>query len=59
MTQVGRAGFIEIGFVGVAASTTMTLGEQDAIRQEFADAMGGLRPGYWLTIDFTADRRWL
>ena len=59
VTQVGRAGFIEIGFVGVAASTTMTLGEQDAIRQEFADAMGGLRPGYWLTIDFTADRRWL
>lgn len=59
VTQVGRARFVEIGFVGAAPSTTMTLGELDAIRQIFADAMGGLRPGYWLTIDFTADRRWL
>lgn len=59
VTRVGRAQFIEIGFVSPTASTAMTFGELDTIRQEIADAMGGLRPGYWLTVDFTADRRWI
>lgn len=59
VTKVGRAQFIEIGFVARSANTTKTLGELDAIRQEVADALGGLRPGYWLTIDFTADRQWI
>lgn len=59
VTKVGRARFIEIGFVAPSAATTKTLGELDAVRQEIADAMGGLRPGYWLTIYFTADPRWI
>ncbi|MEG8012971.1 cation diffusion facilitator family transporter [Sphingomonas sp. 22R3R2A-7] len=59
VTRVGRAQFVEIGFVGASASTAMTLGALDSIRQEVADAMGGLRPGYWLTIDFTADSQWI
>lgn len=59
VTRVGRAQFVEIGFVGASASTAMPLGAFDSIRQEVADAMGGLRPGYWLTIDFTADPRWI
>ena len=32
VTQVERARFFEIGFVGAAAATAMTLGDQDAIR---------------------------
>lgn len=59
VTRVGRAQFIEIGFVAPSAGTSKTLGELDTIRQEIADAMGGLRPGYWLTVDFTADVRWI
>jgi len=59
VTRVGRAQFIEIGFVGASTSTAVTLGELDAIRKEVADAMGGLNPGYWLTIQFTADRQWI
>jgi predicted Co/Zn/Cd cation transporter (cation efflux family) len=31
----------------------------DAIRREIADALGGEGPQRWLTIDFTADPRWL
>lgn len=57
--KVGRARFVEIGFVAPSPATAKTLGELDAVRQEIADAMGGLRPGYWLTVDFTADRRWI
>ncbi len=59
VTKVGRAQFIEIGFVAPSAATVKTLGEFDAVRQEIADAMGGRRPGYWLTVDFTADPRWI
>jgi len=59
VSRVGRVQFVEIGFVGASASTAMTLGALDSIRQEVADAMGGLRPGYWLTIDFTADPQWI
>jgi predicted Co/Zn/Cd cation transporter (cation efflux family) len=33
--------------------------EVDAIRREIADALGGEGPQRWLTIDFTADPRWL
>lgn len=59
VSRVGRARFIEIGFVGAQPATATTFGELDVIRAEVADAMGGLQPGYWLTIDFTADRRWI
>jgi predicted Co/Zn/Cd cation transporter (cation efflux family) len=31
----------------------------DAIRREIADALGMRGPQRWLTIDFTADPRWL
>lgn len=31
----------------------------DAIRREIAEAIGGEGPQRWLTIDFTADPRWL
>ena len=59
VAKVGRAWFVEIGFVAPSAATTKTMGELDTIRQEVVDAMGGLGPGCWLTVDFTADRRWI
>jgi cation diffusion facilitator family transporter len=59
VAKVGRAQFIEIHiavrpnwqFDGIATA--------DAIRREIADAIGGEGPQRWLTIDFTADPRWL
>ena len=30
-----------------------------AYETEIAAAMGGASPGYWLTVDFTADKRWI
>jgi len=37
----------------------MSFEQLDTIRREIALAMGGLNPGYWLTVDFTADERWI
>lgn len=59
VTKVGRVQFIEIGFVAPSADVTKKLGELDLIREEFAEALGGLKPGHWLTVDFTADRQWI
>jgi predicted Co/Zn/Cd cation transporter (cation efflux family) len=59
VAKVGRAQFIEIH---VAVPTGMRLDDVatvDAIRREIAEAIGGEGPQRWLTIDFTADPRWL
>ncbi|MBM6593382.1 cation diffusion facilitator family transporter [Microvirga pudoricolor] len=55
----GRQQFIEIGLVAPSGDVRRSFEELDAIRAEIADAMGGLSPGYWLTVDFTADKRWV
>ncbi|MDB5625254.1 MAG: Cation diffusion facilitator family transporter [Tardiphaga sp.] len=55
----GRQQFIEIGLVAPSDQTSTSFGDLDAIRREIAQAMGGLSPGYWLTVDFTADKRWV
>lgn len=36
-----------------------SVGAADAIRREIAEALGSEGPQRWLTIDFTADPRWL
>jgi predicted Co/Zn/Cd cation transporter (cation efflux family) len=59
VVRSGRQQFIEIGFVAPSGDTTMSFEQLDAIRHEIAVAMGGLNPGYWLTVDFTADERWI
>ncbi|MBA4014241.1 MAG: cation diffusion facilitator family transporter [Phenylobacterium sp.] len=59
VVRSGRQQFIEIGFVAPSGQTTMSFEQLDTIRREIALAMGGLNPGYWLTVDFTADERWI
>lgn len=59
VSRAGRQIFVEIGLVAPAGSMTKSFAELDTIRGEIAEAMGGLGPGYWLTVDFTADRRWI
>lgn len=57
--SVGRARFIEIGFVAPSGAMTMSFAELDAVRADIAHALGGLKQGHWLTVDFTADKRWI
>lgn len=59
VSRSGRQMFVEIGLVAPAGTMTKSFAELDAIRGEIAEAMGGLGPGYWLTVDFTADKRWI
>ena len=59
VAKVGRAQFIEIHVavpIGMRLDNVATV---DAIRREIAEAIGGEGPQRWLTIDFTADPRWL
>jgi len=37
----------------------LSFAQMDAIRVELADRLRGPTPGFWLTVDFTADRRWI
>jgi cation diffusion facilitator family transporter len=57
--KVGRAQYIEIHIAVPPDIRLDTVAEADAIRREIADALGGEGPQRWLTIDFTADPRWL
>ncbi|WP_040567360.1 cation diffusion facilitator family transporter [Magnetospirillum molischianum] len=57
--KAGRVNFIEIGLVAPSGEMTRSFAELDEIRQEIADELGGAVPGHWLTVDFTADKRWI
>lgn len=59
VAKVGRAQFIEIHIAVPPQSPIDSVGKADAIRREIAEAIGGEGPHRWLTIDFTADPRWL
>ncbi len=59
VAKVGRAQFIEIHIAVPPESPIDSVGEADAIRREIAEAIGGEGPQRWLTIDFTADPKWL
>ena len=59
VAKVGRAQFIEIHLAVPAGMQLGDITAVDAIRREIAEAIGGEGPQRWLTIDFTADPRWL
>lgn len=59
VARVGRQQFVEIGLVAPSESSTKSFQELDQIRQEISDALGQSGPGWWLTVDFTADKRWI
>jgi len=59
VAKVGRAQFVEI-HVAVAPDTPLdSVAKADAIRREISEGIGGEGPQRWLTIDFTADPKWL
>ena len=59
VAKVGRAQFIEIHVAVPPGMQLDKVSTVDAIRREIAGAIGGEGPHRWLTIDFTADPRWL
>jgi cation diffusion facilitator family transporter len=59
VVKVGRAQFIEIHIAVTPDWPLTSIAAADSIRREIGDAIGGEGPERWLTIDFTADPRWL
>jgi len=58
IAKAGRGRFVEIHIL-VAGGSTLDIAAADAIRSEVSQRLNAGAPTYWLTIDFTADRRWL
>jgi predicted Co/Zn/Cd cation transporter (cation efflux family) len=58
IAKAGRGRFVEI-HVLVTPETRMEIATVDAIRADVSKRLNAGSPTFWLTIDFTADRRWL
>jgi len=58
IAKAGRGKFVEIHIL-VAPGTRLDIETADAIRSEVSQRLNAGTPTFWLTIDFTADRRWL
>lgn len=58
IAKVGRGRFVEI-HVLVSPGSTVDIAMADAIRREVSERLNAANPAFWLTIDFTAERRWL
>jgi cation diffusion facilitator family transporter len=58
IAKVGRGRFIEI-HVLVTPEHRVDIAIADAIRADVSARLNAASPTIWLTIDFTADRRWL
>ncbi|CAN5803149.1 cation diffusion facilitator family transporter [soil metagenome] len=59
VARIGRQQFVEIGLVSPADLPAKSFQQLDLIRQEISKALGREGPGWWLTVDFTADKRWI
>ena len=58
IAKAGRGRFVEI-HVLVTPDTRMEIATADAIRADVSKRLNAGAPTFWLTIDFTAERRWL
>ena len=58
IAKAGRGKFVEIHIL-VTPETRIDIATADALRSEVSERLNAGSPTYWLTIDFTADRRWL
>jgi len=43
----------------VGPGSTMDIATADAIRRDVSDRLNAGTPNFWLTIDFTAEKRWM
>jgi cation diffusion facilitator family transporter len=58
IAKAGRGRFVEI-HVLVSPESPINIPTADAIRADVSQRLNAGSPLFWLTIDFTADRRWL
>lgn len=58
IAKVGRGRFVEI-HVLVSPESRIDTATADALRSDISERLNAANPAFWLTIDFTADRRWL
>jgi predicted Co/Zn/Cd cation transporter (cation efflux family) len=58
IAKAGRGRFVEI-HVLVGPKSRIDIATADAIRREVSDRLNAGTPNFWLTIDFTAERRWM
>jgi cation diffusion facilitator family transporter len=58
IAKAGRGRFVEI-HVLVSPASPINIPTADAIRSDVSQRLNAGSPLFWLTIDFTADRRWL
>lgn len=58
IAKAGRGRFVEIHIL-VKPETRIDIAAADALRSEVSQRLNAGSPTFWLTIDFTADRRWL
>jgi cation diffusion facilitator family transporter len=58
IAKAGRGRFVEI-HVLVPPESRIDITTADAIRSDVSQRLNAGSPTFWLTIDFTADRRWM
>src|SRR5262245_16750215 len=58
IAKAGRGRFVEIHIL-VRPEARIEIAAADALRSEISQRLNAGEPTFWLTIDFTADRRWL
>jgi cation diffusion facilitator family transporter len=58
IAKAGRGRFVEI-HVLVPQESPIDIATADAIRSDVSQRLNAASPAFWLTIDFTADRRWI
>ncbi|QUD89834.1 cation diffusion facilitator family transporter [Phenylobacterium montanum] len=59
VSRAGRLQFVEIVLVAASGERTVSFSLMDQIRAEIAEELASASPRFWLTVDFTADVRWL
>jgi len=58
VAKVGRGRFVEIHIL-VSPESRIDIAMADAVRSNVSERLNAASPTFWLTIDFTADRRWI
>jgi cation diffusion facilitator family transporter len=59
VARTGRQLFVEVGLAADSGDRVVSFQALDEIRAEISTGLGRVGPGCWLTVDFTADPRWI
>lgn len=59
VARIGRQQFVDVALVAAPDAPPVAYARLDRIRHDLAAAIGEDGPGTWLSVDFTADPRWI